>query len=98
MGRMKRSVAARANPEAYLAALDGWQRDRVTALRNAIKSAAPLEARIDWGPLVSFADGPVCLIRAEAQRLRSASGVAGGWTRSSQDWARAASTRWRRCS
>ncbi|MDP3856390.1 MAG: DUF1801 domain-containing protein [Stagnimonas sp.] len=65
---MKRQPPA-ANPEAYVAALSGWQRATVEALRSAVRAAAPLEERIKWGHLVYFSEGPVLLIRAEEQRV-----------------------------
>lgn len=39
---MKKTVAA-ASPDAYVSALDGWQRDRVEALRAAVRKAAALD-------------------------------------------------------
>lgn len=57
------------SPEAYLAALDGWQLETVTALRRATLAAATLDERIKWTHLVYFANGPVLLIRAEAARV-----------------------------
>lgn len=66
---MKKVVAA-ANPDAYVAALSGWQRDVVAALRAAVMEAAPaLEERIKWTHLVYFSNGPVLLIRAEDERV-----------------------------
>ena len=58
-----------ANPDAYVAALDGWRRDLVERLRAAAQSAAKLDERVKWGHLVYFSNGPVLLIRAEAQRV-----------------------------
>ena len=40
---MKKSVPA-ANPDAYVASVDGWQRGCVEALRAAVRSAATHEA------------------------------------------------------
>lgn len=66
---MKKEVAA-ANPDAYVAALHGWQRDFVAALRGAVLEAVPaLEERIKWRHLVYFSNGPVLLIRAEEERV-----------------------------
>jgi hypothetical protein len=48
---MKKTTAA-ASPEAYVAALTGWQRDRVEALRALVREAAELEEGIKWGHLV----------------------------------------------
>ena len=57
------------NPEDYLAQLDGWRLATVEALRAAVKAAAPLDERIKWTHLVYFSNGPVLLIRAEAERV-----------------------------
>lgn len=65
---MKKTAPA-ASPDAYVAALRGWRREIVDALRNAVVAAAPLEERIKWGHLVYFANGPVLLIRAEDERV-----------------------------
>ena len=65
---MKKSAAA-ASPEAYVAALTGWQLTCVETLRAAVKAAAPLEEGIKWGHLVFHANGPVLLVRAEEQRV-----------------------------
>src|SRR4249919_2682288 len=65
---MKRSVAA-ANPDAYVAALSGWQRSCVEALRSTVRGSSGLAERIKWGHLVYTSNGPVLLIRAEDQRV-----------------------------
>ncbi|MET0328422.1 MAG: DUF1801 domain-containing protein [Luteimonas sp.] len=65
---MKRGVAA-ASPDAYIAALDGWRRTQVEALRAAVRAAGALEERIKWGHLVYLHAGPVLLIRAEDTRV-----------------------------
>jgi hypothetical protein len=65
---MKKSTPA-ANPDAYVAALTGWQRDTVIALREAVRSASKLDEVIKWGHLVYFSNGPVLLIRAEEHRV-----------------------------
>ena len=52
-----------------MAALDGWRRDCVGALRKAVKAAAKLDEVIKWGHLVYFSNGPVLLIRAEERRV-----------------------------
>ena len=65
---MKKSVAAQ-SPEAYVAALSGWQRRYVEALRWTVVNASPLQEVIKWGHLVYFSNGPVLLIRAEEGRL-----------------------------
>ncbi|MES3021173.1 MAG: DUF1801 domain-containing protein [Pseudomonadota bacterium] len=57
------------NPDAYVAALDGWRRECVEGLRAAVRGAARLDESIKWGHLVYHCEGPVCLIRAEQQRV-----------------------------
>lgn len=57
------------NPDAYVAALSGWQRPCVEALRKAVKGAARFEEVIKWGNLVYLSNGPVIVIRAEAARV-----------------------------
>lgn len=57
------------NPEAYVAALKGWQRGTALALRAAVTGAGKLDERIKWTHLVYFSNGPVCLIRAEESRV-----------------------------
>ncbi|HEY0062695.1 MAG TPA: DUF1801 domain-containing protein [Telluria sp.] len=54
-----------ANPDAYVASLDGWQQRQVQALRVAVMEAGALREVIKWGHLVYFSDGPAMLIRAE---------------------------------
>ena len=68
MSPMKRTPPA-VSPDAYAAALRGWRRTRVDALRRAIRGAAPLDEVIKWGNVVYFANGPVMMIRAEATRV-----------------------------
>jgi hypothetical protein len=66
---MKKSLLP-ASPTAYLASLSGWQGRYVEALRAAVIASAPrLEEVVKWGHLVYFSNGPVLLIRAEAQRV-----------------------------
>ena len=60
---------AAASPDAYVAALDGWQRARVEMLRAAIHKGAPFEEIIKWHNLVFVSDGLCILIRAEAHRV-----------------------------
>lgn len=66
---MKAGAPVADDPEGYLAQLDGWRLATVALLRTAALAAAPLEERIKWTNLVYFANGPVCLIRAEAERV-----------------------------
>lgn len=65
---MKRTVPA-ADPDAYVAALTGWQRACVEELRTAVRAAARLDEVIKWGNLVYLAGGPVLVIRAEPERV-----------------------------
>lgn len=65
---MKKSPPAE-NPDAYVAALQGWRSDCVVALRNAVVSSAKLTEVIKWGHLVYSAHGPVLFIRAEERRV-----------------------------
>lgn len=65
---MKKMVPA-ASPDAYVAALDGWRRATVEALRAAVRGSAETEEVIRWGHLVYLANGPVLLIRAEDERV-----------------------------
>ena len=65
---MKKSVPA-ANPEDYLAALTGWQKETVSYLRAEAMAAGNFEEKIKWGHLVYFSKGPVFLIRAEEERV-----------------------------
>jgi hypothetical protein len=58
-----------ASPDAYVAALTGWRRTRVEALRAAVRATASLEEVVKWGHLVYLAGGPVLLIRAEEARV-----------------------------
>ena len=66
---MKKVIPA-ANPDAYVAALTGWQLAITPKLRKAVLSSSKrLVETIKWGNLVYFSDGPVLVIRAEAQRV-----------------------------
>ncbi|HWT41771.1 MAG TPA: DUF1801 domain-containing protein [Sphingopyxis sp.] len=57
------------NPDAYIAALSGWQRERCAMMRAAIMIAAPFDETIKWTNLVFIANGPCILIRAEEHRV-----------------------------
>lgn len=65
---MKKSTPAD-NPDAYVAGLDGWQRDCVEKLRAAVRAASALDEVVKWRHLVYLSNGPVLLIRAEEQRV-----------------------------
>ncbi len=58
-----------ASPDAYVEALSGWRRSRVETLRTAVRAQGELQEVIKWGHLVYIANGPVLLIRAEAERV-----------------------------
>ena len=58
------------SPDAYVAALDGWRRECVEALRATVRAAAALEEVVKWGHLVYLANGPALLIRAEKDRVQ----------------------------
>ena len=64
-----RKVPPAANPESYVASLQGWQRACVERLRAAVLRAGPIEETIKWGNLVYLANGPVAVIRAEETRV-----------------------------
>jgi len=63
-----KSIAAE-SLQAYIAALDGWQRRCAETLRAAVLEAAVLDEAIKWGHLVYFSNGPVLLIRVEPRRV-----------------------------
>lgn len=65
---MKRMVAAD-TPEAYVAGLDGWRKQCVTALREMVRTHRALHESVKWGHLVYEAEGPVLLLRAEESRV-----------------------------
>ena len=65
---MKKIIPA-GDPEAYVAALDGWRRELVVLLREEVGASGKLDEVIKWGHLVYSANGPVLLIRAEERRL-----------------------------
>lgn len=66
---MRPDMQNAASPAAYLAGIDGWRLKLVTSLRRAVKKSAGLDERLKWGHLVYFSNGPVCLVRAEANRV-----------------------------
>jgi hypothetical protein len=65
---MQKSTPA-ANPDAYVAALSGWQRACVESLRKAVRSARALDEVVKWGHLVYLSNGPALLIRADGSRV-----------------------------
>src|SRR5689334_5734615 len=68
LATMKKSAPAE-SPQAYIAALRGWPRRQVEALRAAVLDAADLHEEIKWRHLVYFSNGPLLLIRAEENRV-----------------------------
>lgn len=60
---------AAASPDAYVAALTGWQRERVEMLRAAVDAGAAFEEIIKWHNLVFVSNGLCILIRAEESRV-----------------------------
>ncbi|HRO28277.1 MAG TPA: DUF1801 domain-containing protein [Luteimonas sp.] len=64
-----KKVEPAADPEAYVAALDGWRRVLVTALRAIARKPKDVDERIRWGHLVYSANGPAYLVRAEDARV-----------------------------
>ena len=65
---MKKSTPA-ANPDAYVAALNGWQRSCVEHLRSSVRASAKLDETIKWGNIVYLSNGPALMIRAEERRV-----------------------------
>jgi len=66
---MMQRMPAAESPAAYVAALTGWQKRAVTALRRAVKAAGWLDEEVKWGHLVYSTNGPALLIRAERTRV-----------------------------
>ena len=57
------------SPDAYIAALSGWQLEHCAMMRAAIMGAASFDETIKWTNLVFMANGPCILIRAEEHRV-----------------------------
>lgn len=66
---MMKKVVPAATPDAYVAALSGWQRATIEQLRAVVLDSAALEEAVKWGHLVYQSNGPVLLIRAEESRV-----------------------------
>lgn len=62
-------MKAAANPDAFVAELDGWRRELVEMLRAAINTGADFAETIKWGNLVFVHNGLSILIRAEDHRV-----------------------------
>jgi hypothetical protein len=57
-------------PAEYLACADGWRQAYASALHAAVTDAVPeLEARLKWGHIVYFLNGPALLVRVEPSRV-----------------------------
>jgi hypothetical protein len=52
-----------------VAGVDGWRRERVEALRAAVRAVDGLDEVIKWGHLVYLSNGPALLIRVENHRV-----------------------------
>ena len=65
---MKKSTPA-ADPDSYVASLEGWQLRCVEGLRATVRASSTLEEVVKWGHLVYLSNGPVLLLRAEAHRV-----------------------------
>lgn len=66
---MMASGPVAANPDAYVEALSGWQRERVEMLRAAIHAGGAFDESIKWTNLLFSAKGQCLVIRAEEDRL-----------------------------
>src|SRR5688572_8675282 len=60
---------AAANPDAFVEALGGWQRDRARLLRAAINAGGAFNEIIKWHNLVFVSNGPCLLIHVEEARM-----------------------------
>jgi hypothetical protein len=68
-GKALQKGQAAADPDSYVASLNGWRRSIVEQLRAAVRSAAPFAETIKWGHLVYLSNGPALLIRAQEDRV-----------------------------
>ena len=67
---MKMVLTDATTPAGYLAAFSGWQQAYAAALYAAVMEAVPaFDARIKWGHIVCFMNGPALLIRVEPNRV-----------------------------
>lgn len=63
-------LTSAATPAEYLACFNGWQQAYAEALHAAVTEAAPeFEARLKWGHIVYFLNGPALLVRVEPSRV-----------------------------
>lgn len=63
------AMQAFADPDALMAALDGWRLELVTMLRAAVDAGDAFDQQIKWGNLVFASNGLAILIRAEEHRV-----------------------------
>lgn len=67
---MKMVLTNATTPAEYLACFRGWQQSYASALHAAVCEGAPeLEARLKWGHIVYFFNGPALLVRVEPSRV-----------------------------
>jgi hypothetical protein len=67
---MKMVLTTATTPGEYIECLSGWQRGRVSALRQAVLDTVPeFNEQLKWGHLVYLLNGPVLLIRSEPARV-----------------------------
>jgi len=57
------------SPDAFVADLAGWKRERVEMLRAAVHAGAPFDEIIKWGNLVFAHNGLCVLIHVEDRRV-----------------------------
>lgn len=57
------------DPDAWIAAVTGWQRPMVDDLRAAVHAGGTFAETVKWHNLVFVAGGPCILIRAEESRV-----------------------------
>jgi hypothetical protein len=62
-------AAPAADPDAYVAALTGWQRLLVEGIRATVRKSTRLEEAIEGERIVYRSNGPALLIRAEPERV-----------------------------
>lgn len=67
MGMIKGTAAE--NPDAYVEALSGWQRNYVEMLRAAFHAGGDFSETIKWTNLLFVSNGPCIVVRAEETRV-----------------------------
>ena len=67
---MKMVLTEATTPADYLGAFSGWRQSYASALHAAVMEAVPaFDARIKWGHMVYFMNGPALLVRVEPARV-----------------------------